>query len=197
MKSDVFVCHASEDKWEVAKPLADMLQKRGFAVWYDEYVMKLGDSLTEKIDEGLAKCRFGVVVLSPTFFRKNWARRELTGLVARETTTGHKLILPVWHNVDKDFVQEHSPTLADRLGAPTSEGLGTVVNKIVEVLEAEMAVPGSRSEGSLVHSFTVLDAEREGCPRCGGTVTLTGSASESGEFVIGTCQKCGWEDYYP
>ncbi len=197
MNSDVFICHASEDKQEVAKPLADLLRNRDFEVWYDEYALKLGDSLAQKIDEGLANCRFGVVVLSPAFFTKIWPQRELAGLVARETTSGHKVILPVWHNVSKDFVQRHSPPLADRLGASTSEGLDTVVNKIVEVLEAEIAVPGSGSGGSLVHSFTVLDAEREGCPKCGGTVALVGSASETGEFVIGTCQNCGWEDYYP
>jgi hypothetical protein len=134
-KIDVFISHASEDKDAVARPLAEELKRRGFSVWYDEYVLKLGDSLPAEIDRGLAKSRFGVVILSPRFFAKNWPRRELDGLAAREVRGGRKVILPVWHEVDVTEVERHSPTLAAKLAVSTSKGLGTVVERIVEVLE--------------------------------------------------------------
>lgn len=67
---DVFICHASEDKDLVARPLAELLRGHGVAVWYDEFSLTVGDSLRRKIDRGLSDSRFGVVLLSPDFFRK-------------------------------------------------------------------------------------------------------------------------------
>jgi TIR domain len=68
---DVFISHASEDK-DFVRPLAEVLQKSGLSVWYDEFALKVGDSLRRKIDEGLAKSRYGIVILSHAFFTKNW-----------------------------------------------------------------------------------------------------------------------------
>ena len=140
-KTDVFISHASEDKDAVARPLAEELKRRGFSVWYDEYVLKLGDSLPAEIDRGLANCRFGVVILSPRFFAKNWPRRELDGLAAREVRGGRKVILPVWHEVDADEVEKHSPMLAAKLAVSTSQGLGTVVEQIAAVLQPNRPSP--------------------------------------------------------
>src|SRR5205823_8787479 len=50
---DVFVCHASEDKEGFVRPLAKMLHESGLTVWYDEFTLKIGDSLRRRIDEGL------------------------------------------------------------------------------------------------------------------------------------------------
>ena len=81
---DVFICHASEDKDGFVRALAEALISHHFAVWYDEFALDVGDSLREAIDRGLATSRYGIVVLSPSFFRKRWPKRELNGLVARE-----------------------------------------------------------------------------------------------------------------
>ena len=131
---DVFISHASEDKAEVARPVYHALRKRGFRVWFDEAELALGDGLRRKIDEGLSRCRFGVVILSESFFRKEWPQRELDGLVAREMESSVKAILPVWHNVTQATVAEFSPPLADRLAITTNEGIDSVVEEIVKVL---------------------------------------------------------------
>ncbi len=68
---DVFICHASEDKDAIARPLAEALVERGHAVWFDEFELEIGDGLRREIDRGLAISRFGVVILSPSFFEKN------------------------------------------------------------------------------------------------------------------------------
>ena len=67
---DVFLCHASEDKDEVARPLAEALVAQGYDVWFDEYELAIGASLRRSIDQGLATSRFGLVVLSPSFFNR-------------------------------------------------------------------------------------------------------------------------------
>ena len=81
---DIFISHASEDKDAIARPLYNALIDSGISVWFDEAVIKLGDSLRRKIDEGLSKCRYSVVILSPHFLSKEWPQRELDGLVARD-----------------------------------------------------------------------------------------------------------------
>jgi hypothetical protein len=132
---DVFLCHASEDKDSVARPLAQALQARGWSVWLDELELTLGDSLSRNIDAALARCRFGVAVLSPASFAKEWPQRELAGLAAREVDAGSKIILPVWHEVDHHYIVHRSPILADRIGASTSTGIDNVANKISVALE--------------------------------------------------------------
>ncbi len=132
---DVFLSHASEDKDTIARPLYHALTAAGVSVWFDEAVLKLGDSLRRKIDEGLARCRYGIVVLSPSFFAKHWPQRELDGLVAKEITSGEKGILPIWHEIDQKGVAGYSPTLADRLAVPSSKGIDEIVRQIRDVLK--------------------------------------------------------------
>lgn len=131
---DVFISHASEDKQAVAKPLAEELRSRGFTVWYDDYEIKLGDSIPKKIDEGLGS-RFGVVVLSPSFFAKNWPKKELEALLQREADGGVKVVLPVWHQVAVEDVRNHSKLLSMKKAAMMSKGVQAVADEIVEVIE--------------------------------------------------------------
>jgi len=131
---DVFICHASEDKENFVKPLANALLQKGLKVWYDEFELHLGDSLRRSIDRGLRDSTFGVVVLSHDFFSKEWPQRELDGLAARETSGGQKVILPIWHNITKDDVLLYSPTLADRLAISSAKGLTAVVEGILTVV---------------------------------------------------------------
>ncbi|HEY7769365.1 toll/interleukin-1 receptor domain-containing protein [Longimicrobium sp.] len=133
---DVFISHAWEDKDTIARPLYTALVERGATVWFDEATLMLGDSLRRSIDRGLARCRFGVVVLSPDFLAKEWPQRELDGLVARETVSGEKAILPLWHRLDAKSVAQYSPTLADRLAVRSDQGLSAIVEQILRVVQA-------------------------------------------------------------
>ena len=132
---DVFISHASEDKDVVARPLATALIARGWTAWLDELEMTIGDSLSGRIDEALSQSRFGVVILSPSFFAKQWPKRELSGLAAREVQSGAKVILPVWHRVNRDDIIRFSPTLADRLAAHTGDGVEAVAGRLSEALK--------------------------------------------------------------
>jgi hypothetical protein len=141
MQWDLFISHAHEDKKDVAEPLAAMFKERGLNVWYDKFTLKIGDSLSRSIDQGLARSHFGLVILSPHFFKKHWPQKELNGLAALETGKNKK-ILPMWHNVDHKEVAEYSPTLADILGIPTTEGLHHIVEQVMAVVRpADNASP--------------------------------------------------------
>ena len=137
MQHDVFICHASEDKEEFVRPLAERLTQQLIDVWYDEFSLSIGDSLTQKIDEGLAKSRFGIVVLSPSFFNKPWAKRELNGLTAREMIEKKNLILPIWHRVSVNEVLQFSPPLADKKAISSADGINAVLREIAKKIKPE------------------------------------------------------------
>jgi len=139
---DVFVCHASEDKDTLVRPLAHALQERGLDVWYDEFELHIGDSLRRKIDSGIARSRFGIVVLSRSFFAKNWAQYELDGLVTM-AVSGKQILLPIWHNITKDEVITHSPSLADKVALRTAD---YGIREIADEIAAVVATGSARSE---------------------------------------------------
>jgi hypothetical protein len=131
---DVFISHATEDKDEIVRPLANALISAGLRVWYDEFELRIGDSLRRKIDRGLAASRFGVVVLSHSFFAKNWPQYELDGLVTKEMT-GEQVILPLWHGITKQEVIEQSPSLADKVARSTTDfTIEEIATEIADVI---------------------------------------------------------------
>lgn len=130
---DVFISYASEDREDFVRPLAELLRGEGLRVWYDEFVLKVGDRLNRSIDAGLARSRFGIVVLSPNFLANEWPQRELDGLVTREVN-GTKVILPIWHKLQDEELRAQSPLLADRIAVKSSDGMDRVVQRLLEVI---------------------------------------------------------------
>lgn len=108
---DVFVSHASEDKAEVARPLAVRLQELGLRVWYDEFELSIGDNLVAKLNAGIGGSRFGILVLSKNFFGKEWTEYELDSLEYLAVTED-RVLFPIWHNVSEADVRAYRPSLA-------------------------------------------------------------------------------------
>lgn len=131
---DLFISHATEDKETFVRPLANALKERGLRIWYDETSLSLGDNLRRSIEHGLSKSRYGIVVISRDFLKKEWTQKELDGLFTRETS-GEKVILPIWHQVDADFVRSYSPILANRIATLSSKGLDQVVKDILKAIK--------------------------------------------------------------
>jgi hypothetical protein len=145
-KWDLFVSYASEDKEAFVRPLVETLRNAGLSVWWDEFALRLGDSLRRAIDHSLTNSRFGVVVVSPSFLAKDWPQRELDGLVALEVK-GRKVILPVWHEIGVESVRAYSPTLADRIAVNSATGVDAVARAIVGAIEAGVAPNTGASPG--------------------------------------------------
>lgn len=130
---DIFISHASEDKEAIARPLAFALLKKGYNVFLDELEIKLGDSISQKINEGLSQAPNGIVIISPAFFSKNWTKAELNSITNMVIDTNKKL-LPIWHGITYDDVIRNVPLLADRKAALSSEGVEVLVNKIQDAI---------------------------------------------------------------
>jgi hypothetical protein len=134
----VFISHASEDRADIALPIAEGLRVAGWTVWLDQYELTLGDRLFQRINEGLSRSRCGVVVLSESFFAKHWTQQELGALAAKESESGAKVILPVWHGIDEHYLVREAPMLADRLGVSTLKGIPHVVEQLTRALAKEL-----------------------------------------------------------
>jgi hypothetical protein len=135
---DVFISHASEDKDDIARPLAEALADLGLSVWFDENELLVGDSLSRAIDHGLSKSNFGIVILSKHFLEKNWPEYELRGLTAKEIGRD-KVILPIWHRVSREEILKFSPTLADKFALQSSQyDIVTLGIKLAETINPEI-----------------------------------------------------------
>ena len=114
------------------------LVRFGVLVWYDDFALGVGDSLSRSIDKGLSESEFGLVVLSPDFLRKDWTEYELRGLVAKEIGN-RKVILPIWHNLTREQLLAYSPPLADKI-ALKSNGASIVQTacRIISVVRPDL-----------------------------------------------------------
>lgn len=158
MKTKIFIRYASEDE-DFAKPLAESLGIE-FEVWFAPYKLAVGDSLLRKISQGLRECDFGVVILSPHFFAKEWPQAELDGLFNLESEQ-RKVILPVWKEVGKSDVARYSPILAGRLAAQASRKVAAVVDEIKVAVGASNRMSVLTGLSAVKARFLSLDKERQ------------------------------------
>jgi hypothetical protein len=134
---DVFISHASEDKDDFVRPLANALIAQGLNVWYDEMTLRIGDSLRQKIDKGLANSKVGLVILSPAFIKKGWTNYELDGIVTR-AVSGEQVLLPIWHKLTKQQVVDFSPSIADKVARSTAtHTIEEIAIEIAELIESK------------------------------------------------------------
>jgi hypothetical protein len=170
---DVFISHAGEDN-DFARPLANELVARGLSVWFDAFELRVGDSLREQISRGLDSARFGVVILSPHFFDKQWTRHELDALTARELKEERSVILPVWHHLTAEDVRAYHPGIADTLAADTRAGVRSVANDIIKAVLRQTGRPAPRAL-SMAHLAGVLGPD--------GGIVATSFQVSPGTFV--------------
>ncbi|HWG20903.1 MAG TPA: toll/interleukin-1 receptor domain-containing protein [Terracidiphilus sp.] len=135
---DAFISHASEDKSAFVEPLARELQRWGLNIWFDKFSLRVGDSLRDSIESGLAKSQFGIVVFSPSFLAKNWPKAELNGLFSKEMDNGRNVILPIWHEIGSAEMRAAFPIQSDKVALRSSDGVEVVAKSLVERIRPEL-----------------------------------------------------------
>lgn len=136
---DIFICHAGEDKDEIVRPMAEAFSQAGISCWYDEAEIRWGDSIVQKVNEGLATSRYVVVVFSPAFVQKNWPQRELNAVLNQEASTGEVKVLPllVGSEEEKRQILSQFPLLNDKRYLPWDGDLRNIVNALLSRLRPE------------------------------------------------------------
>lgn len=110
---DVFVSHANANKEELVNKLTTALGKLDVSIWYDANIIDWGDNWKLLINNGLKKCRFGIVVISPEFLGREWTEKELNELLHRQNETGQKVVLPLLYKMTVEEMKKQYPQLAD------------------------------------------------------------------------------------
>jgi hypothetical protein len=202
MDFDLFICHATEDKEDVVRPLAGHMTNLGYSVWFDETSVAVGESLRTAVDTGLSRSRYGAVVLSEHFFEKAWTAYELDGLLDKEMSEGTTVILPIWHGVTHDQVAQYSPSLATRLAVVSTLPIPDICGRLCEAMGPPLAAaPDSGPVATVTQHVAAEAAEldpgvaafvQDPCPRCGQEVDFFGyDGSDGDSFDWIECSHCG------
>jgi hypothetical protein len=86
-----FISHSSEDRSSV-KRLAERLRSSQVDAWYAEWEIGPGDSIVQKIDQGLSECEVFVIVISKNSVESRWVQEELSSAVVRRISQEAKII---------------------------------------------------------------------------------------------------------
>jgi hypothetical protein len=90
----LFICYSSADKSFVEKLIQD-LRGVGVGVWYDKWEIRIGDSITQKIAEGIRSSSYLGIVLSKSAIESEWVNRELNSAIFEELERKKVYILPI------------------------------------------------------------------------------------------------------
>lgn len=124
-EEQVFVSHTWSDK-EFVRRLGADLKRHNVRIWVDEWEMKVGDSLVEKIERAIGSSGYLIIVLSPEAVASRWVRVELNASLMQQVEHEAIRILPVLYRectvplllrerIYADFRQSYEAGLASLL----------------------------------------------------------------------------------
>ena len=90
---NIFLCHSSADKYFVRRVNSDFVLL-GHRTWMDEFEIKVGDSIIEKINDGITEAGYLILFLSKNSISSSWVSREWNSTLARQITAKNVKILP-------------------------------------------------------------------------------------------------------
>lgn len=133
----VFISHASSDKFFVDRLVTD-LASREIPVWYDKFDLRVGDSVTGGINEGLAQAKYFLIVLSKLSVQSRWVKEELNAALMQQVAQGGTFVLPVLledceappllkHRRYADFRSNYDHGLSELLGVWGKDREATLV----------------------------------------------------------------------
>jgi len=164
MNKSIFLSHAHSDKPFVRR-LASDLENHGIRCWLDEAEIKVGESLIEKIRQGLDDVEYVAAVLSPSSIASPWVQRELDVAMNQEILGRRVKVLPIKYQecelpgfllgkLYADFTDQANYTLAFKR---LVESMGLVFNK--SAMDATLRGPtlGDATDRALFLNLPVLN----------------------------------------
>ena len=103
---DVFISYANTDKSDYVNELFLAIKKLGINIFYDSDVLSWGDNWKESILRGTEQSEFAIIVISDSFFGREWTERELSEFLQRQNKMKQKIVLPLLHNITFEQLKE-------------------------------------------------------------------------------------------
>lgn len=154
-KYDVFISHSSRDKNDVVRPLVTALEERGLSVWYDENIIKIGDSIKESVINGLSQSLCAVIIITDNFFSSNWTWLESGFMLSKNV---QRPLIPVLHGIDHSIILNKMPFIGDLKFATTEVGFDSISHQIFDVVMECKSLPYTATSdiGNLISHLKFL-----------------------------------------
>ena len=123
-----FLSHSSKDKAFIRQLAAD-LTKNNVTVWLDEQMIKVGDSIADKISQGLAESDYFLVALSDNSVQSEWVKKELNHALISEIEEKEVKVLPLLLSNC-----EIPPLIKEKKYADFSQSYKSGLKQLLEVL---------------------------------------------------------------
>jgi hypothetical protein len=91
---DIFISYSHSDR-PLVQNLAEQLHHRGVRVWWDEWEIKPGDTLRERIIQGIDNAKNFLVVISETTLSSQWVKYELNSALISEIEDQDVRVVPI------------------------------------------------------------------------------------------------------
>jgi len=140
---DCFINFAWDD-FNIVKEMTDEMRGR-VKGWLCDYRTEYAYTMSKKIQESLNICRHAVVIITEKFPYDDWVLMELEYIQKIMGKEGRRII-PVWINVNRDYVKSHFPMIADRVAImaefPRSDTI-EIAGRLITLLKPEGKKPPS------------------------------------------------------
>lgn len=172
----IFLAHSSTDKAFVRR-LAGDLRQRGVPVWFDEWEIRVGDSIVTKISEGIKSAGWLAVILSEASVNSEWVKRELNAGLMTELEARRVCVLPI--RLDGCTVPI---LLRDKRYADFRADYDSGIRDLLAALQPHLGAAEVESLVKLIHAnIEILGRERvDRMPQMEAIETLEGAVSELG-----------------
>ena len=127
---EVFISHSSENKAQIKK-LIPYLNGKSHSVWFDEYSLKIGDSLNDKIEKGIIEAEIVIFWITEEFLSSDWCIREMN--ISKENSC------TVIYVVDKSVDSQRLPKEVREcryLEVDKDDKEDCIIEKIVNAIDA-------------------------------------------------------------
>jgi len=193
----VFISHNKADKTS-ARALAVLLVEQGVDVWFDEWEIGPGESITGGIERGLSECDVFVLLWSAAAHASNWVGTEVRAFIRRRVDDDGLRIIPLmidgtslpalvadYRGFDLSGGTSLDEVAAELTGAPRDL-------EIARRLQAKLLeLTASHASGGDPLPYLV-------CPTCACTELKRGTYEDPSRddlYYYIECTECGWTDW--
>ncbi len=194
---NAFISHNKSDK-ETARLLAICLVEQGINVWFDEWEIKPGESITGGIEKGLSDADTFVLIWSANAKKSNWVGTELKAYIRRRVDDDSLRIVPI---------------MIDNTSLPTlvADYRGFTLDSSINLQSIAFEISGQTPDLELAKRLQVKLMElTEGyanpndpfpyliCPSCGSAELIRSTQIDpkrEDEYYVIKCKDCNWYEW--
>jgi hypothetical protein len=138
-RRDFFICYARKDRDKYARRLERALWRHGFSVWIDQGEIAPGESIIEKVEQGIKISRYVIPLITQNFHAREFPKREMRAALTREIGYRRDIVVPIYDILISTF-HERYPLLSDKYLLCWKDGLLTIMEGLRRKLQTDRTI---------------------------------------------------------